>query len=217
MLLPRVNTKLHVGVVLGDNLKWSEHIERVLKRVAGPVHLCKQLAYNHRLPSPVIRRFYVAYIRPRMEYCSAVWGGCSQTLLARLERVQLQLVRALFHAYRNLPKSELLRMAGLPTLGWRRREHHLLMLWKFVHHLGPPQLELRLPKPVSTRAALNLRRGHSIEFPGSTSARHLSSFLCVSIPDWNNLPSFVVDCQSVPVFRGNLRAHFVDDKYSFGL
>ena len=90
MLLPRVNTKLHVGVVLGDNLKWLEHIERVLKRVAGPVHLCKQLAYNHRLPSPVIRRFYVAYIRPRMEYCSAVWGGCSQTLLARFERVQLQ-------------------------------------------------------------------------------------------------------------------------------
>ena len=42
-----------------------------------------------------IRRFFVAFIRPRLEYCSAVWCGASPALLKDVEKVQLRVARAI--------------------------------------------------------------------------------------------------------------------------
>ena len=89
----------------------------------------KRLVYSNHLPSVVIRRFYFAYIRPRLEYCSAVWGGASHALLTKLERVQLKIARLLVTpAHRYISGKLLLEAANLPTLAWRRREHRLTIL-----------------------------------------------------------------------------------------
>ena len=46
-----------------------------------------------------------------------------------------------------------------------------------------------LPALASTRSMSALRAGHSLQFPLCSSSRHQSSFLCHTIPIWNNLPS----------------------------
>ena len=212
--LPHVEEKLHLGVTLSSDLRWTSHIAATLRKVSSSVVLCKQLAYRHHLPSLVIKRFYVSFVRPKLEYCSAVWCGASPTALKRLERVQIQLARAITRVY---PPSQALSKAGLPTLAWRRREHCLTLMWKIVHSLGPPRLQELLPAAASSRSTRCLRSAHALEFPLSTSARHLSSFFCVTIPTWNSLPSHVVTAPSHTVIRHRLRQHFAADKFTFGL
>ena len=84
-VVPRASAQLHLGVHIDKNLRWSGHMDRLLKKVAGPVALCKRLIYRHRLPSSAIRKFYLAFIRLRLEYCSAVWSGASTNICCQLE------------------------------------------------------------------------------------------------------------------------------------
>ena len=214
--LPRVTEKRHLGVSLARNLRWGQHIDCLIKKVSASVALCKSLAYRHHLPAVVIKQFYVSYIRSKLEYCSAVWCGASQHSLRRLERIQLQLARAISRIFSG-SSSAILSAAGLPTLAWRRREHCLLVLWKVRNGQGPPQLEALLPAAASSRSTVSLRSSHSLEFPPSSTSRHLSSFFCKTIPIWNALPSHVVSCGSAASFCRSVRKHFNDDKYTHGL
>ena len=113
--------------------------------------------------------------------------------------------------------SAILSAAGLPTLAWHSQEHCLLVLWKVRNGQGPPQLEALLPAAASSRSTVSLRSSHSLEFPPSSTSRHLSSFFCKTIPIWNALPSHVVFCCSAASFGRSVRKHFNDDKYTHGL
>ena len=197
-------------------MKWNDHISSILQQVAGPLALCKTLAYRHRLPSKPIRIFYLAFIRPRLEYCSAVWSGCSHSLQLRLEKAQLQAAKAIIRP-NQLQGPQLFAQCNLPTLAWRRRQHRLLLLWKLVNGLGPPQLQALLPTSAANRSQRILRSPHSLEFPQSNSARFLSFFLAVTIPQWNSLPSSSVNSLSPASFLNSLSHHFQSDKFSFGL
>ena len=126
--LPRVTEKRrHLGISLAQNLRWGQHIDCLIKKVSASAALCKSLAYRHHLPAVVIKQFYVSYIRSKLEYCSAVWCGASQRSLRRLERIQLQLARAISRIFSG-SSSAILSAVGLPTLAWRRREHCLIVL-----------------------------------------------------------------------------------------
>ena len=87
-----------------------------------------------------IRRFFVAFIRSRLEYCSAVWCGASPALLKDLEKAQLRVARAIV---RNptLQYVSTLKQARLPTLSWRRRERCLGLIWQL--YIGKVLLHYR--------------------------------------------------------------------------
>ena len=91
-----------------------------------------------------IRRFFVAFIRPRLEYCSAVWCGASLALLKDLEKVQLRVARAIVRNTTLQDMSTLHWQAWLPTLSWQRREHCLGLLWQLSIGKGPPALQASL-------------------------------------------------------------------------
>ena len=95
----------------------TDYIDRFNGKVAGYVHLCRILAFRHNMHGMAILRFFVAFICPRLEYCSAVWCGASPALLMDLEKVQLRVARAIV---RNptLQDVSTLQQACLPTLSW---------------------------------------------------------------------------------------------------
>ena len=65
--IPRVQRHVHLGITITSDLRWNDHVATVLKKVAPALHLSLTLAYRHQLPRAVIRKFYVAFMRPRME------------------------------------------------------------------------------------------------------------------------------------------------------
>ena len=217
MTIPRQSQTKHLGVLINSNLRWKSHLTALLVSVTPQVTLCQRLAYHHKLSAAAIKTFYIMFIRPRLEYCSAVWSGASPGLLRGLEKVQLKVVRAMYRARQTSAYTSLLQKANLPTLAWRRREHCLIVLWKLINNQGPPQLSAALPLSASSRSARVLRSSHSLEFPCSSSSLRLSSFLCFVIPIWNALPSSVVSCTTESSFRSALRTLFSADRFCFVL
>ena len=204
----------HLGVCLTSDRRWNSHVSHLILQSAGPIHLCQKLGYQHCLSLSVIRRFFIAFVRPKLEYCNAVWCGLPRSHC--LEKLQLKVSKAIVRR-RDLSYPQALRAAELPTLSWRRRDHCLSALWNLVKEIGPPALLDALPALASTRSVPALRAGHSLQFPLCFSSRHQSSFLCHTIPIWNNLPSFVVSSSSRVLFQRFVRDHFAVDKYLYGL
>ena len=93
--IPCVFEHTHLGVTLASNLRWDNHINRLGGKVGGYVHLCRILAFRHNMHGIAICHVFVAFIRPRIEYCSAVWCGASPALLKDLAKVQLRVARAI--------------------------------------------------------------------------------------------------------------------------
>ena len=217
--IPRHEQTIHLGVTICSDLRWTQHLSTLVQKVSPQIALLQRLAYQRKLPPAVLKKFYLSFIRPRLEYCSAVWCGGPATLLKKLERLQLKVARAI--AWRQettyASSSSLLSLLDLSTLAWRRREHSLVRLWQLANGVGPPQLQALLPPAAASRSARTLRSGHSFQFPSVSTSRHLSSFLCTSICSWNALPSSVALSKSVSTFRSALSKHFASDKFNFGL
>ena len=124
--IPQRNEARHLGVCLTSDLHWNSHGSHLILQSAGPIHLCQKLTigYQHRLSSSVIRRFFIAFVRPKLEYCNAVWCGLPRSQAIRLEKLQLKFAKAIVRR-RDLSHPQVLRAAELPTLSWRRRDHCL--------------------------------------------------------------------------------------------
>ena len=89
---------------------------------------------------------------------------------------------------------------------------------QLVHGEGSPQIEIHLSLEAAALSVQQLRSSHSLRFPAATSSRHLSSFLCKTIPVWNRLsPSIFVSVTSSSSFQRHRRTLFADDCFSVGL
>ena len=213
--IPRVKSTKHLGVMPSASLNWHDHIQALIGSVSSSAALCKLLAYRHKLPSIVMRKLYIAFVRSKLEYCSAVWCGASISLLRKLERVQIEVARAISGIREP---STTLSVLNLPTLSWRRRIHCLTLLWRLVNNDGPPGLLSYLTTLVPERGGRVLRSPHCLRFPSAKTSRHFSSFFCFVIPIWNSLPSsvFASVCTSTG-FKSRLFTHFSPDRFSSGL
>ena len=208
--IPCIFNHTHLGVTLASNLRWGDHTDRLGGKVAGYVHLCRILAFRHNMHGMAICRFFVAFIRPCLEFCSAVWCGASPALLKDLEKVQLRVARAIVKNP-TLQDMSTLQLAHLPTLSWRRREHCLGLLWQLCTGKGSPALQASL---VPCAQLWSTHFPHSFRFPSASSSRHLSSFLCRTVPICNRLPYSVVSSTSLSSFRSAVRWYFVSDMFS---
>ena len=112
--IPCVFNHTYLGVTLASILRWDDHIDRLGGKVAGYVHLCRTLAFRHNMHGMAIRRFFVAFIRPRLEYCSAVWWGASPALLKDVEKFQIRVARAIVRNT-TLQDVSTLQQARLPN------------------------------------------------------------------------------------------------------
>ena len=205
----------HLGVTLASNLRWDDHINRLGRKVDGYVHLSRILAFRHDMHGMAIRRFFVAFIRPRIEYCSAVWGGASPALLKDLQKVRLLVARAIVRnpTLQGVPT---LQQARLPTLLWQRQEHCMVFFGSFI--LGKVLLHYRPHCMVPCAKLRSTRFPNSFRFPSASSSRHLAFFLCQTVSPYLEQVAFFCHLfTSLFSFRSAVRHYFVSDMFTYGL
>ena len=75
-----------LGVIIDNNLTWSQHIDKICKKITSNLWLLSRikdyLSRDHRV------QFYKTYIQPHIDYCNVIWGGTSQINLNRIFRLQ---------------------------------------------------------------------------------------------------------------------------------
>ena len=117
-IMERVNSYKVLGLWIDDNLKWNTNTEKIIntntekiiKKAAKRLFLLK-IIKSYGASTDDMKRFYVAVIRPTLEYGAQVWnGGITKDQSNEIERIQK---RALKIIYKEDDYDKVLRIAKI--------------------------------------------------------------------------------------------------------
>ena len=117
--IERVEKLSILGLSITRDLKWNDHVEKIVNKASKRIYLLKQLK-RFGLNAGDLKCFYVASIRSILEYsCQVFHYGLPEYLSEVTERIQR---RALHIIYPQLSYQDALDALELQTLYSRRRD-----------------------------------------------------------------------------------------------
>ena len=148
---------------------------------------------------------YRQLILPVLNYCSTIWDPYHHNATNQIEMIQHRAARfVLNRPWRRYHLDSMTRMLTelqWPTLQTLRSNARLILLYKLIHHhqFIPNQY---LPIP----AFPIIRANHHFKFQHYTSrtTMYRNSFFPRTIPEWNKLPSTIVESNNLNLFKRNL-------------
>ena len=147
-----------LGITVSNDLKWNDHISKILKRTSQRLFMLSQCKRCGMHPSDIII-IYKTKVRPIIEYCCQAWfPGLPKYLKEDLERLQK---RALKIIHPDMSYHAALTTACLDTLNDRLTQHCRSFFQAMqnpshkLHHLLPPTRKiihgLRNPNPFALK------------------------------------------------------------------
>ncbi len=159
------------------------------------------------LSMSIAEMLFNAFMTSRIDYCNALWGGCSACLINKLQIVQNAAARVLTRTRKYDHISPV-----LSTLHWLPIKHCidfkiLLITYKALNGLAPQYLSELLshyspPCPLSFQNS-----GHLIIPKISKSTAGSRSFFYLAPKLWNNLPNTARKIDTLCQFKSRLKTH----------
>ena len=105
--------------MLSSDLRWSHHMNKTILEGSKRAGLLRLIARD--LPSSVIIKLYLYYLRPSLEHASPCWhSSIFSSHAMALELIQASVARCVFRAIWMTAKPALLAKFDWPSLRWRR-------------------------------------------------------------------------------------------------
>jgi len=198
--LPNQSKMKDLGITVDDKLTFKDHINKVVTDANRRVCLlfrgfvCKQPTF--------LRRAYITYIRPLLEYNTIIWNPSLKKYIDLIENVQRKFTKRI-PGLENLAYEERLGRLNLESLEIRRLRSDLVYYHKIFLGVTPHAVSdfftLRIP-PSQLR-----RSTSSIIKPVKASNGYLSSFRFRSVDAWNALPEKLKQSKTINEFKTGLK------------
>ena len=119
--LNRVDFIKSLGVLIDENLTWSNHINAISKKISSGIGSIKRI--SRCVPPATLHNIYHGLVQSHFEYCSVVWGNCAKTLSEKLQRLQNSAVRVLNHSsFFDADANQLFKELGWDNLETQRQK-----------------------------------------------------------------------------------------------
>jgi hypothetical protein len=187
-----------LGVLVDDNLKFSEHCADAVKQANSVLGIIKRnIKYKTK---DVIIRLYKTLVRPKLEYCVQLWCPHLKQDINKLENVQKRALR-LIPAYKDLSYELILNNTNLITLEKRRLRGDLIEVFKLVRGICDVNVE-----EFFTYSVTNNLRGHKYKLLKERSRLDVRKYFFSQrvITAWNKLPCQVVNAVNLNDFKNKL-------------
>ena len=184
VVLPEIESHKHLGLILSNNLSWSEHIDSILKSVSPMIDVLTSLKY--KLDRGSLEQIYFSFIRPKLEYGCHIWDNCTTSNSFALENIQVKVARIVTGARKGTSRELLLTELGWPTLGDRRKGFKLKALINIINKRSPPYLQSLLPARVGVDRPES-RKANNFKSFKIRSEKFKNSFIPSAIALWSSL------------------------------
>mgnify|MGYP001548856308 CR=1 FL=1 len=154
-IIDRVTSFKLLGVHIDATLSWATQVENITKKATTRLYFLKQLK-RAGLSADHLRHFYVAVVRPVLEYCAPVWHyALTQDQKHQLEAIQKRAIHIIYNFSPGMPYSFMLSAADLASLDSRRDDLSV----NFFNSIAEPDscLNSLLPPPRPTSVTSRLR------------------------------------------------------------
>ena len=199
--LTYVNSVKYLGILITSNLSWSKHISSLHLKASRLIGMLYRKFYKNAETSTLLQ-LYVSFIRPHLEYCSAVWDPYLVKDVEILERTQKFGLKMCLKNWSS-DYTNLLTAAKIPTLSSRRSQARLTHMFKTIHeHTDFPDV------PIERRTFhYHSRSDNSLAIKPfqCRCSQFLNSFFPRTSTQWNSLPTSVVSQPAISAFKYSIR------------
>ena len=190
----------HLGVVLSSTLNWNVHINDMLHRAKRRVGILSRLRKD--LKYSALRRVYIVYVRPILEYGSNTWLNIGKGLKQDIEKVQKMALRVMLGVDKNTSDLFLYESTGINPLCERRKYLALCSFFKILKTGVPENIYRQIPQWEEQRERRDVTRIRSIK---CRIERRRKSFVPMAINWWDSLAKDVRECDDIMVFKRKIR------------
>ena len=111
MVIEQVKYTKFLGVIIDDNLDWSNHISYINSKIAKGVGIiCRAKKYFN---ITALTQLYNAFIYPYLIYCVEVWGNALSIHLTSLLKMQNKILRIITYTYHHVNNDQLYYSTGI--------------------------------------------------------------------------------------------------------
>ena len=192
-----------LGILICNDLKWDQQIAKATRLAQFALSQIKNTFVCHE--PEIIRPFYLALVRPHLEYAVSAWNPHLVQDCNKLEKIQRQATK-LCPKLRKRPYEDRLKHFRITTLKTRRERCDLIQFYKIVHGLE----EVKWVKEIkcldtsdTNRPNLRRHRNHYYRESKTCMVRE-KFFINRVVPLWNDLPVGVKDADRLNAFKAGI-------------
>jgi ribonuclease P/MRP protein subunit RPP40 len=189
-----------LGITVRSDLSFTEHINNIVATARQRVSMIFRGFITRDCET--LRRAYITYVRPIIEYNTIVWNPCAKNLIDLIESVQRNFTKRI-PSLTSLTYAERIATLNLETLELRRLRFDLIFYYKIFHCLTPfdpsdvfstyvPPTNLSCNSPILLK-------------PTKASNKLLSGTFYRNIDAWNDLPTELRITPTLSSFKRRLR------------
>ena len=198
--LPNITQIRDLGITYNNKLCFGDYIDTVVARAYQRIYLIFR-GFASRCQT-LLKRAYITYVRPLLEYCTPVWSPYLISDISRVENVQRYFTRRLFPMANRPAYQDRLKLLDIESLEMRRLKCDLKMYYQIMHGL----VNLDRYKFFHTVNKSHKTRSHDlqIEKPLYRNNNLANTFASRVIDCWNNLDEQIVTASSLKKFKSSL-------------
>jgi hypothetical protein len=187
-----VDNHKHLGLTISPNLNWETHVDIVIKSCSPLFNILKCLKY--KVNRKTLDSIYSSFIRPKLEYGSSVFAGAPNTILNKLDKFEIEILRIITGATRGTSSAKIIIEYGKATLK-KRRDLSVLALFYSIHKGQSASYLSKILASFRHTRNYNFRAEATYKNPFCKLSIYSRSFFPNAIKLWNALP---LETRSLP-------------------
>ena len=200
-LLTNSSSVTDLGILVDSSLTFNLHISNILTKATQRAGVFFR-GFSSRHPT-LIKKAFVTYIRPTLEFNSNIWNPTKKYLIDKLENIQRRFTKKV-PSLSQLSYLDRLRVLDLEPLELRRLKFDLIQYFKVLNNLTciepDSYFHLHYPPSSSRNPAPFLQK--SSNFNKSLQ----STFFFRYLDCWNALPVNVKQSSSLTSFKRQIKS-----------
>ena len=198
----RVSSSKFLGVIIDQNLSWTEHISSIAKITSRNTGVLSKL--RSFLPATSLVLLYNSLILPYLNYCNIVWARTSTSKLHSLLMIQKRAIRVCTFSHPREHTAPLFAQLNTLTLNDINKLHTGIFMYKYANNLLPTTFfsYFTFVKDIhdySTRFRNNLYLPFTRTLYSSNTLRYYGPRL------WNSIPEDFRKMSSVGRFKSSYK------------
>lgn len=196
----------YLGLVIDERLSFSDHINRILKKITPYLGVLSRIRYT--LNRENMMKIYYSYIHSHLTYLLPFWSAASKTSLKNLSFFQNKLMRIIkFKPYDF--STQLLYDNSFLSFYQLQKYESILLIYKISNNLIKSPMELNQNIQVTGRQT---RSCNDFRLPTTRSGISQKSILYRGLKLFNDLPPTIKNVSNISQFK-RLVKKFVFDHF----
>ena len=132
--ITRAHKLKFLGLLIDEHLTWKDHVDELGKKITKAIGALKRVRPFISVKTAL--QIYHALIRPHFDYCSSVWGECSNTLCDKLQKLPNRAARVITKSSYDVSAKHLITSPRQDYLTTRRRKLKATLMFKILNGLA---------------------------------------------------------------------------------